>query len=368
MNETQLRAWLALYFTPHIGAKRFAKLLAKGTPEQHQQASDLALQTLGFSSKQIQAFKSESSRNIDEALHWQQKPHRHIISCQCAEYPPLLAQLSDAPPLLFVEGDKTLLAHPQIAIVGSRHASPEGLSHAFAFARELVACDLAVTSGLALGIDGYVHDGALQAGGKTVAVLGSGLANCYPKRHQGLAQRIAEQGALVSEFAPKTPPRPEHFPRRNRVISGLALAVLVIEAAKNSGSLITARLAAEQGRDVFALPQSLSMTQAQGGNHLIQQGAGLVMSVQDIIEGVQPLLNWTLVQQEQHFSSANEEQQLPFPELFANVGNEATPVDILASRMQMPVQEVMMQLLELELLGQVVAVSGGYIRKGRGER
>ncbi|MDF5431222.1 DNA-protecting protein DprA, partial [Vibrio parahaemolyticus] len=180
----------------------------------------------------------------------------------------------------------------------------------------------------------------------TIAVLGSGLEHIYPARHRKLAQRIAENGALVSEFRPDAKPRAENFPRRNRIISGLALGVLVVEAAEKSGSLITARYAAEQGREVFALPCSISSVNGRGGNQLIKNGACLVSEPNDILREIQSLLDWSYQQQTRDlFSPLNTEEQLPFPELLANVGSEATPVDILANRTNIPVQEVMMQLL-----------------------
>ena len=233
---------------------------------------------------------------------------------------------------------------------------------------------LRLTESLALGkifgIDGHAHDGALLGGGETVAVLGSGLQHLYPARHRKLAERIREQGALVSEFRPDAKPRAEHFPRRNRIISGLSVGVLVVEAAEKSGSLITARYAAEQGRDVFALPGSIHSPTSRGGNQLIKNGACLVQSAKDVLDEIENLVNWSVSQspypQPALFTQNDSREELPFAELLANVGNEATPVDILANRTNIPVHEVMMQLLELELSGHVVAVTGGYIRKGRG--
>ena len=225
---------------------------------------------------------------------------------------------------------------------------------------------------MALGIDSFAHDGALKGGGKTVAVLGSGLEQVYPSRHKALSQRIVEQGgALVSEFLPQAKARSNHFPRRNRIISGLSTGVLVVEAAERSGSLITARYAAEQGRDVFAVPGSIHNPNNRGGNQLIKSGACLVQKTQDVLNEIEILVNWSINNNKSVkavlFEQNDAREELPFPELLANVGIEATPVDILADRTNIPVHEVMMQLLELELLGHVVAVSGGYIRKGRGE-
>ncbi len=245
---------------------------------------------------------------------------------------------------------------PQLAIVGSRHASPDGLSLAHAFAKELASHEAVVTSGLALGIDGRAHRGALDGGGVTVAVLGSGLERVYPAAHRKLAEEIKEKGALVSELWPWSPPKPAFFPRRNRIISGLSVGVLVVEAALKSGSLITARLALEQGRDVFALPGSIHNPHAKGSNGLIKQGAYLVESVEEILSQVGTLAGCAINHQLDMAPAQVLQEQLPFPELLANVGNEARCVDVLAEICDEPVHEIMMQLLELELQGLVSAV------------
>ncbi|WP_158132854.1 DNA-processing protein DprA [Vibrio navarrensis] len=365
MSEQELIAWLSLSFTPQIGAKRLAKLLSIDAPLNILSYSDNALHNLGFSAAQLAYLRQEARRDVEAALTWQLQQDHHILTLADDNYPPLLKEAGAASPYLFVKGEVGALSKPQLAMVGSRNASLEGLQHARQFAEFLVQQGLAVTSGLALGIDGHAHDGALSAGGDTIAVLGSGLEHIYPARHRELAQRIAENGALVSEFRPDAKPRAENFPRRNRIISGLALGVLVVEAAEKSGSLITARYAAEQGREVFALPCSISSVNGRGGNQLIKNGACLVSEPNDILREIQSLLDWSYQQQTRDlFSPLNTEEQLPFPELLANVGSEATPVDILANRTNIPVQEVMMQLLELELSGHVVAINGGYIRRG----
>ncbi len=366
INDSDLVAWLKLSCLPGIGGVKLNKLLAKDTPRNIINSSHKYLQRLGLSQKQLQAWTSVD-KEVEACLNWKElASNHHILTLDDPLYPPLLKQIVAPPPLLFLQGDPTCLSQPQIAMVGSRNASVDGLQYARHFAADFVSNDLIVTSGLALGIDGHAHDGALQAGGRTIAVLGSGLAHIYPARHRGLAQRVAESGALISEFRPNAKPRAEHFPRRNRIISGLSLGVLVVEAAEKSGSLITARYALEQGREVFALPASINAKNASGGNHLIRNGACLVEKTKDVLDEIQTLLDWSVNQSRDLFSTLNEEEELPFPQLLANVGNEATPVDILASRTNIPVQEVMMQLLELELSGHVVAVSGGYIRKGRG--
>ena len=371
MSSDSLSAWLTLYFTPRLGAKGLQKLLSKANPEQIVQWDELRLQAHGLTPTQINFIHQSHQAYIEQCFEWQSTAAtHHIITLQDSTYPPLLKQVASPPAVLFVKGDLAQLSYPQIAMVGSRHASVDGLNSAKRFAAALAEQGLVVTSGLALGVDGYAHDSALKANGTTVAVLGCGLNTVYPSRHKALARRIEQQGALVSEFHPAILPKAGNFPRRNRIISGLSLGVLVIEATEKSGSLITARYAAEQGRDVFALPGSIHSPQARGCNQLIQQGACLVQSMEDITNEIDSLLRWSnthIPKQENESLLENEpKEQLPFAKLLANVGSEVTPVDILAQRTHIPVQDVMMQLLELELLGHVVAVSGGYIRKGRG--
>ncbi len=371
MRDKDLAAWLAFSFTPKLGSKMLSYLQSRDSLTNLISYSSEQWQALGLSAEQVRYLRHDADKDIEESLNWlNSKPDRHIVTSHCSGYPALLKEIAAAPSTLFVEGQLETLHQPQIAIVGSRNASIDSKNISRQFATQLVAHELLVTSGLALGIDGFAHDGALQAGGKTVAVLGSGLECIYPSRHKNLARRISDSGALVSEFRPGAQPRPMHFPRRNRIISGLSLGVLVVEAAEKSGSLITARYAMEQNREVFVVPGSLSNPNSLGSNRLIRQGACLVQNVQHILDEVDSMLNFTFAKQAKSqqslFLPSNSEDELPFAELLANVGEEATPVDILASRTHIPVQEVMMQLLELELSGHVVAVSGGYIRKGRG--
>lgn len=371
MNEQELSAWLALSFTPKLGWRMMKRLLSRDALANFCRYSASQWLSAGLSREQVHYLVHDAQKDVDESLDWlSNDEHRHIITPLCATYPALLQQIAAKPNVLFVEGQIETLSLPQIAIVGSRNASIDSQKMSHQFAAQLVEHDLVVTSGLAVGVDGYAHDGALKAEGKTIAVLGSGLASIYPTRHKHLARRICEHGALVSEFRPNAKPRPTHFPRRNRIISGLSMGVLVVEAAEKSGSLITARYAMEQNREVFVVPGSILNPNCVGSNGLIRQGACLVQHVQHILDEIEPMLDFNRLQplqcQQTLFLSLNDEDELPFPELLANVGEEATPVDILANRTHIPVQEVMMQLLELELSGHVVAVSGGYIRKGRG--
>ncbi|KLV03244.1 DNA processing protein DprA [Photobacterium aquae] len=363
---SDLRYWLTLSAVPSLGGFRIGKLLGRYTPAElcHMGSEELA--GIGFKPAQIRALLHPQQARIDRCLQWSEMPDQTILSLADPRYPTLLKEIASPPPLLFVRGDPACLSFPQIAMVGSRSASLDGRESAYEFAAALVAADYVVTSGLALGIDGQAHQGALRNGGTTVAVLGSGLDKVYPAKHRELAALIAEQGALVSEFWPDEAPRPQNFPRRNRVISGLSVGVLVVEAAPKSGSLITARYALEQGREVFAIPGPIQRPGSRGCHALIKSGAKLVESPVDIFDEVGALTECAKNNQLDRRLPQPENEKLPFQALLATVGSEATPVDVVAERSGQPVHEVMMQLLDLELQGLVTAVPGGYIRSRRG--
>ncbi|WP_267269165.1 DNA-processing protein DprA [Pseudomonas protegens] len=287
ISPAELEARLRLHGLPALGAMRFGRLLqAFGSASKALSAPASAWHSLGLPTACTDARRSvEVREGAHRALAWIDNQAQHLLMWDQPDYPPLLAQLEDAPPLLFVAGDPSILQRPQLALVGSRRASRPGLDTAAAFSRSLAAAGFVITSGLALGIDGAAHQAALDVGGRTVGVLGTGLEKCYPQRHRALARAMIEQGsAVISEFPLDTGPRPEHFPRRNRIISGLSLGVLVVEASVASGSLITARLAAEQGREVYAIPGSIHHPGARGCHQLIRDGAVLVESVQHILE------------------------------------------------------------------------------------
>lgn len=293
-----------------------------------------------------------------------------MMCWQDPDYPDALRHIHDAPLVLYTLGDRRLLGQKQIAVVGSRHASRDGLAHARAFAAALSERELVVTSGLALGVDGAAHAGALDAGYPTIAVIGSGLDRIYPSQHRELAQRIAGQGLLVSEYPPGTPARPGHFPRRNRVISGLSCGVLVVEAGLKSGSLITARLALEQGRDVFAIPGSVHNPQARGCHHLIRQGACLVESADDIVA---ELGNWCAPLEAVPGGSEAVQEAAPAVldlsaldereiAVFEALGYDPQSTDALSSATGLPADQLMQSLLLLELQGLVTSVPGGFQR------
>ncbi|MFK3663440.1 DNA-protecting protein DprA [Scandinavium sp. NPDC088450] len=325
------------------------------------------LKAKGLTLKQIQQFFSLSERELSQTLAWLEEPDHSLLSANDPAFPSVLRATTDYPIALFVAGNVTLLSSIQVAIVGSRNHSLYGERWGTAFSEALSRKGFTITSGLALGIDGIAHRATLAASGKTVAVLGNGLFHTYPRRHASLSHRILESGgALISEFPLAQPPWPANFPRRNRIISGLSCGVLVIEAAIKSGSLVTARTALEQGREVFALPGPLGSPGSEGPHWLIKQGATPVTTVEDILENLQygryPLPDET---ENSNYSPDRELTALPFPELLANVGDEVTPVDVVAERAGQPVPVTVAQLLELELAGWIAAVPGGYVRLRR---
>ena len=285
----ELEARLRLHRLPDLGPKRFMTLMeAFGSASKAISAPASAWRALGLPATCAEARRvSEIRDGAAHALAWLDGPAQHLLMWDQPEYPALLAQISDPPPLLFVAGDPSILEKPQLAMVGSRRASRPGMDTAAAFSRSLAGAGFVITSGLALGIDAAAHQAALDVGGQTVGVLGTGLENFYPQRNRRLAEAMIAQGsAVVSEFPLDAAPHASNFPRRNRIISGLSLGVLVVEASVASGSLITARLAAEQGREVYAIPGSIHHPGARGCHQLIRDGAALVETVEHILEAL----------------------------------------------------------------------------------
>lgn len=361
--QTELTAWLCLDGVPGLGPKRAQRLLAQAPPEQLCQLSVLELQRLGLTALQAKALITPDWSRLEPVLNWVEQPDHCILPWSHPRYPGLLREIAAAPLLLFCQGNPDCLSLPQIAMVGTRQPSPGGLAVAAMFAEGLVQQGLAITSGLALGIDAACHRAALQAQGTTLAVLATGLHHCYPRSHRQLAEEIvATGGLLVSEFWPDVLPRAEYFPRRNRIISGLAQGTLVVEAAVRSGSLITARYALEQGREVFAIPGSILNPEAEGCLQLIQQGAKLVLTVEDVLDEIRPQMGTTT-----HFSDNLVTQPgLPLGTLLDNVGYEPTTIDFLVQQTGLSADKVMTELLELELDGWIASVAGGYVRARRG--
>ncbi|MBC6429126.1 MAG: DNA-protecting protein DprA [Cellvibrionales bacterium] len=288
----------------------------------------------------------------------------HTMACTDADYPPLLNEIGGPPALLFVRGERPCLSMPQVAMVGSRKASRAGEQTAAEFAADLGAAGLAVTSGLALGIDRAAHLGALRAQAPTLAVMGTGIDRIYPPRHRELAERILQGGgALISEFVPGTAPLPRHFPQRNRVVTGLSLGVVVVEAGERSGSLISARLAAEQGREVFAVPGSVRSPVAAGCHRLIRDGATLVTSARQIMEPLLPMLNFQIqAQPDTPENAENSSTAEPDHWLIKEMDFAPISVDELCTRCNKPAAEITAALVDLELLGRVEATETGYRR------
>jgi DNA processing protein len=355
ISPAELEARLRLHGLPELGPRRFRRLLeAFGSASSALSAPASAWRSLGLPSACAEPRRWAQIRECaTAALRWLEQPGQSLLMWDDPAYPALLAELSDAPPLLFVVGDPGVLEKPQLGMVGSRRASRPGLDTAQAFARSLAGGGFVITSGLALGIDGAAHQGALEAGGGTVAVLGTGLRHIYPQRHLGLAARIAEQGgALVSELPLDCSPQASNFPRRNRIISGLSLGVLVVEASPSSGSLITARLAAEQGREVYAIPGSIHHPGARGCHQLIREGATLVESVEDIL---QALRGW------QHAAPV---QQAPNDHpLLVQLRAAPQTSEGLAQACGLAIGEVLVALTELELAGLVACEAGRWVHR-----
>jgi DNA processing protein len=309
--------------------------------------------------------EAEADTTIAATLAWlAEAPDRHLLTPGDPAYPRLLSEIADPPPLLFVRGDPALLSLPQIAIVGSRHPSRSGEDLAREFARELAGRGLTITSGMALGIDAAAHGGALAGGGATIAVLGTGPDRLYPRTNLALAGEVlASGGLIISEYLPGTPPLAPNFPRRNRIISGLSMGVLVVEAALRSGSLITARLAGEQGREVWAMPGSVHNPQAKGCHVLIRDGAKLVEEAAHVLEDIGPLLG--LLQEDirqPRKTTPAAPAEGPQASVLEALGWECRSLDWLVDATSLPAGELSALLMQLELDGQIAAVPGGYER------
>ena len=291
------------------------------------------------------------------------QPERDWVALGDARYPQALLQTADPPLLLYTQGDAELLNSPCLAIVGSRNPTPQGAENARAFAEHLGRAGLTIVSGLALGIDGAAHSGALAAGTRTIAVVGTGLDRVYPRAHRELAHRIAERGLIVSEFNLGTEPLAANFPQRNRIIAGLSLGTLVVEAALESGSLITARQAVESGRDVFAIPGSIHSPQSRGCHALIKQGAKLVDDARDVLEE----LRWAPQRRQPAARHAAPAAEAPPDALLSAMGYEPVEMDQLQARTGWPTAQLSARLLELELAGRVSRLPGGRYQRAAGK-
>lgn len=386
-GSIDLKYWLALLRAPGVGPIKYQQILKVFTSPKN-------LFTRPFNDIKDRIQLTQTLRDylarpdwdsVDNILDWLNSDNKNqILTLADPRYPSLLAQIADPPPVLFVHGDIELLQYPQLAIVGSRNPSHGGNETAFEFARYLSSAGLVITSGLAVGIDASSHRGALAGNELSIAVTGTGLDRVYPAKHRGLAHEIAQQGTLVSEYIPDTGPMPSHFPRRNRIISGLSVGTLVVEAAQKSGSLITARLALEQGREVFAIPGSIHNPLARGCHKLIRDGAKLVETAHDILEELGPLISTALSNQAQpgktiepgiavksgHYTDHVRSPGIPIiptrqhQELLDNLGYQPMTIDALVDRCGLTPEAISSMLLELELLGYISSAGGAYSRIG----
>ena len=366
----ELVAWLRLTLTPGVSGSAQRKLLrAFGTPE--------AIFTVGYSgvasvvggkiASLLQANEDETA--VSKTRDWLAgNPYNHVLTLADAAYPQQLLSIADPPCVLYVSGNSAVLNNETISVVGSRNATPQGLKTAHEFARELASHGYGISSGLALGIDAAAHRGALEAEGvTTVAFVGTGIDCVYPFRHQTLAETIISRGAIVSEFPLGTPPAAANFPRRNRLIAGISRGVLVVEASTESGSLITARFAAEQGREVFAIPGSIHSPFSRGCHRLIKEGAKLVETTQDILEELgrtRPYTTRRLPQQTKTVKGATSSHTAGTTEspkekaLLLAMGAAPCNLDDISRRTGESADNLLQQLLKLELEGRVVSLPG----------
>ncbi len=373
-DERNTNAWLRMIRAPGIGARNLQDLLDRhGDIDAVEQAVR----------RDARALKLEAAadwlREVDPALMaadraWLDQPDRRLLTWQDEDYPTLLRESPWPPMALFVQGDPGLLWQPQIAIVGSRNPTAGGRDNARAFARALARSGLTVTSGLAGGVDAAAHEGTLEAGQPTIAVVGTGVDIVYPPTNAVLVERIAAQGAIVSEYPPGTPARAGHFPQRNRIIAGLSLGVVVIEAAMRSGSLITARLAGECGREIFALPGSIHNPMARGCHRLIRQGAKLVETADEIVEELRPLAlalgermrgllaapgDEDFARTQSRHAVAQGDDDPDYARVRQALGHDPVAIDELVVRTGLAVSTLSSMLMRMELAGQVTRSDNG---------
>jgi DNA processing protein len=368
------RAWLYL-LRAGIGASALRRMV-----ETHASAAaalespDAEWRAVGADTDAMAALRSHDHGVPAGDYAWVDVADHHLIGWDDPDYPALLRRIPSPPPALFIAGDPNLLWHPQVAVVGSRNATAGGLDNARDFSRALIAAGLTITSGMAEGVDAAAHLAALDAGAPTIAVVGTGTDVVYPRRHAKLAARIRASGAIVSEFLPGTEARPEFFPRRNRILAGLSLGTLVIEAAERSGALITARLAGDAGREVFAVPGSIHNPLARGCHRLIRQGAALVEDAREVIEALAPVAAELADALRTRLRDGSDTaapaaiagvQQLGADqrELLDALGHDPVGIDQLTERTGLTVAELSSMLLVMELHGLVAAEHGRYSRK-----
>jgi DNA processing protein len=353
--DDSLKAWLALSLVRGLGGEGARRLLMEfGSPEAVYAAPIRSLKSIVKSEIASEIGNGIADEVIAPALSWLADENNHVVTLADSDYPQALLNIPDPPLLLYVKGRLDLLNHPALAVVGSRNATPQGIHNAEAFAKSLSDAGLCIISGMAQGIDAAAHRGALPGRGNSIAIVGTGLDKVYPAANRELAHMLAKQGALISEFPLGTPPLAANFPRRNRLISGMSLGCLVVEASLQSGSLITARLALEQGREVFAIPGSIHAPQSKGCHALLKQGAKLAETAQDILEELGGQLVAT-IQPENPAGSSSA--------LLDHLGYDPVDVDTLCARSGLTIAELSAMLLTLELEGRISALPGGLYQR-----
>ncbi|WP_283788758.1 DNA-processing protein DprA [Bermanella sp. WJH001] len=369
---TQQLAWISLALVPGVGPKTFQKIIAADIELSEIFNFEIEqLKSLGMSDKSathvLKHPPNKPSKQVESALKWAQSPQHHLLTLDCQDYPEHLKQIATAPPLLMVKGNKAALNFPQVAMVGSRYPTHSGAQQAYDFAQQLANLGVTITSGLARGVDALAHQGVVDLGGTTIAVLGTGIDNIYPKANIKLAEQISEKGALVSEFALGANAMKGHFPRRNRIVSGLSLATLVVEATLKSGSLITARQALEQNRDVMAIPGSIQNPQKAGCHFLIRQGASLIETPEQVLQELSLQLTPRNEAGAHKLNCAqNNDAQLDLQgeqlKVYAALDYDGTDMESLVNKTQLDVGQLSMVLMELELAGILTHEQGVYAR------
>lgn len=362
--------WISLSTVHGLGAQTFCLLLKTfGSPANVYAATTKLLKEVVSEKIATAIAQGINEQAIADASQWLSNSNNHLVTLADPYYPKALLEITDPPPFLYAKGNLALLNQTSIAIVGSRNASVQGEKNAEAFAHDLCGYGLCIVSGLALGIDAAAHRGALKANGATIAVVGTGLDIVYPAKHRDLAHQIAERGLIISEFSLGTPSKPQNFPKRNRIISGLSMGCLVVEANLQSGSQITARMAAEQGREVFAIPGSIHSPMSKGCHQLIKQGAKLVDCLQDIVEDLglsQSASNTTTLN---NIASTNDASNIAGQpssasnSLLSIMGFEPISLENLVSLSYLTVSEVSSMLMLMELEGRVASLAGGQYQK-----
>jgi DNA processing protein len=390
LTDELISAWWRLRQLPGFGTVTTNDILNQlGSPHALLRCNPQELRSLGLRDAAIERWQNDQglSNGLETLLNWRRQRGNGVLMVATKDYPEALANLRDAPTFLYYSGTIQALQRPMIAMVGSRHPTPYGRQWARECAAELAASGMTIVSGLALGIDGEAHEGAVRCG-STIAVMGSGPDQVYPARHLGLAQRICDQGMLLSEFAPGVTPQARHFPSRNRIISGMTLATIVVEADIKSGTMITARLAAEQGRDVFALPGVVSNPLSRGPHQLIREGAALIENANDVLGELGldiPVRQPDIEQQSLDLASSllDNNKALPAkppapttsvniahknhsaveaPELVTCIDYTTTSIDLIAIRANLDMAHLLPELLQLELDGWLQQHPGGYAR------